>query len=90
MAPLTIKEFNMSNDTKINQVLLRLIAAAALGTAGLSLAACDANDGPAEEMGESLDNAADETGDAFDDAADSTEDAFDDMADEIDDGIDEP
>ncbi|MCP8900086.1 hypothetical protein [Gilvimarinus xylanilyticus] len=41
----------------------------------LPLAACDTNDGPAEEMGENLDNAAEETGDAMDDAADEVEDA---------------
>ncbi len=41
----------------------------------LPLAACDTNDGPAEELGENLDNAAEETGDAMDDAADEVEDA---------------
>ena len=41
----------------------------------LPLAACDTNDGPAEEMGEKLDSAAEETGDAMDDAADEVEDA---------------
>lgn len=43
------------------------------------LTGCDANDGPAEEMGETLDDAADEAGDAMEDAADDMEDAADDL-----------
>ncbi|UTF59771.1 hypothetical protein [Gilvimarinus sp. DA14] len=48
-----------------------------LAVFALPLAACDTNDGPAEELGENLDNAAEETGDAMDDAADEVEDAVD-------------
>lgn len=40
---------------------------------------CDANDGPAEEMGESIDDAADDTRDAVDDAIDDMEDGIDDF-----------
>ena len=43
----------------------------------LPLAACDTNDGPAEELGENLDNAAEETRDAVEDAGDEVEDAVD-------------
>ncbi|WP_020208067.1 hypothetical protein [Gilvimarinus chinensis] len=52
----------------------------------LPLAACDTNDGGAEQLGEKIDNAADNTRDALDDAADevsdSAEDACEDMTDE--------
>lgn len=43
----------------------------------LPLAACDTNEGPAEELGENLDNAAEETRDAVEDAGDEVEDAVD-------------
>lgn len=43
----------------------------------LPLAACDTNEGPAEELGENLDNAAEETQDAVEDAGDEVEDAVD-------------
>jgi len=43
----------------------------------LPLAACDTNDGPAENLGENLDRAAEDTKDAAEDAADNVEDAFD-------------
>lgn len=43
----------------------------------LPLAACDTNDGPAEELGENLDNAAEDTKDAVEDAGDEVEDAVD-------------
>lgn len=42
----------------------------------LPLAACDTNDGPAENLGENLDRAAEDTKDAAEDAADNVEDAF--------------
>lgn len=41
---------------------------------------CD--DGPAEEMGESIDDAADDAGDAIDDAFDDMEDGIDDFPDD--------
>ena len=41
------------------------------------LAACDTNDGPAEETGEAIDEAAEETEDAIDDAADDIDDGVD-------------
>lgn len=43
----------------------------------LPLAACDTNDGPAEELGENVDNAAEETRDAMEEAGDEVEDATD-------------
>jgi hypothetical protein len=60
-------------------ILLRLAGVASLAAAGLTLAACDANDGPAEETGRAIDNAADDTADAVEDAADEVEDAADDL-----------
>lgn len=44
-----------------NTTLAALIMAALLGMAG-----CDTNDGPAEELGESIDEAADDLEDAID------------------------
>lgn len=49
----------------------------ALGLISAPLAACDRDDGPAEELGEELDDAADDIGDAAEDAAEELEDAAD-------------
>lgn len=57
------------NMTFVKKFLLILLFA-------LPLTACD-NDGPAENMGESVDEAVDDTGDAMEDAGDSAEDTFD-------------
>ena len=70
------------------------IIAASLIAAGV-LAACDSNDGPMEEAGESIDQAVDEIdgpdtlGESIEEAADDTADAFEDAADDIDGAIDE-
>ncbi len=42
---------------------------------------CDRNEGPAEDMGESVDEAMDDAGDAMEDAGDEVEDAVDDATD---------
>ncbi|BFM21711.1 hypothetical protein [Gilvimarinus japonicus] len=47
------------------------------------LMACDTNDGPVEEMGESMDNAAEETKDAMGDAADDVGDGMEDACEEV-------
>jgi hypothetical protein len=59
--------------------LIRLAGVASLATAALALAACDTNDGPAEETGRAVDNAADNAADAVEDAADDLEDAANDL-----------
>jgi hypothetical protein len=41
------------------------------------VAACDDNDGPAEQAGEKIDEATEEAADAVEDAADEVEDATD-------------
>lgn len=41
-----------------------------LAVVGLTLQACDSNDGPAEQAGQSLDNAAQEAGQAVEQAGD--------------------
>jgi len=70
------------------------IIAASLIAAGV-LTACDSNDGPMEEAGESIDQAVDEIdgpdtlGESIEEAADDTADAFEDAADDIDGAIDE-
>jgi hypothetical protein len=42
---------------------------------------CDRNEGPAEEMGESVDEAMDDAGDAMDEAGEEIEDVVDDATD---------
>lgn len=54
-----------------------LFSIAAL-TVGLVTTGCVENDGPAENVGESIDDAVDEAGDAIEDAADEVEDAVED------------
>ena len=48
--------------------LTKLLAASVLATAGLFATGCEQEDGPAEEMGESVDEAVEETRDEIDDA----------------------
>lgn len=60
-------------------IIIRLAGVASLATAAMGLAACDTNDGPAEETGRAIDNAADDAADAVDDAADDLEDAANDL-----------
>ncbi|MDO6746642.1 hypothetical protein [Gilvimarinus sp. 1_MG-2023] len=49
----------------------------------LPLAACDNNDGAAEEVGQKLDQAAESTRDAAEDAADSIGDSAEDACEEV-------
>lgn len=60
--------------------ILLLLSIAVL-SCGLVTTGCENNDGPAENVGESLDDAVDEAGDAIEDAADEVEDAVDDATD---------
>lgn len=45
--------------------------------ATLSLTACDTNEGPVEEAGESIDQSIEDAGDATEDTADDVEDSLD-------------
>lgn len=54
----------------LNKFLLVLLATA-------SLAACDVNEGPVEEAGESVDQAIENTEDATEDAVDEVDDTID-------------
>jgi hypothetical protein len=58
-----------------------LMMSIAVLSCGLVTTGCADNDGPAEEVGESIDEAMDEAGDAIEDAADEVEDAVDDATD---------
>ncbi len=49
----------------------------------LPLAACDNNDGGAEQLGEKIDNAADSARDTIDDAADEVSDGVEDACEEM-------
>lgn len=60
--------------------ILLLLSIAVL-SCGLVTTGCDDNDGPVENMGESIDDAMDEAGDAIEDAADEVGDAVDDATD---------
>lgn len=53
-----------------------LLASAAVLSCAVVLPACE-EEGPAEELGESIDDAADDVQDTVDDAADDVEDAVD-------------
>lgn len=63
---------------KIQHVLAAGFFSATCAGVAMGGLACDRQEGPIEEMGESVDDAADEVEDAVDDAADETEDAADD------------
>jgi hypothetical protein len=54
----------------MRQVICRLLAASALATAGLTVAACHHHhhEGPAEHAGRKIDHAADKAGDKIEDA----------------------
>lgn len=67
---------------KLNRTLLILLAA---GVLLFPLAACEREEGPMEEMGESLDNAVDDLKDNTDDLGDNLEDAADDLGDAVED-----
>lgn len=49
---------------------LSLLAIAALTMASIGMTGCDANKGPAEKAGESLDNAVENAGEAIEEAGD--------------------
>ena len=59
-----------------------LAITALLVPAGMALSGCDANDGPAEQLGEEIDNAAENTGEKIDEAAEDLKDAVDDATDD--------
>lgn len=54
-----------------------LLMTVAVLSLGLATTGCQDNDGPAEDLGESIDDAVDDAGDAIEDAADEVEDAAD-------------
>ncbi len=77
---------------KLNRALLVLLAA---GVLLLPLAACEREEGPMEEMGESLDDAVDELkgdtedlGEHLEDAADDLGDAIEDAGEDLEDAVD--
>ena len=70
---------------KLNRSLLVLLAA---GFLLLPLAACEKEQGPMEELGESLDDAVDEIKDSADDLGDDLEDAAEEAGDKIEDAVD--
>ena len=61
--------------------ILLLSSIAVLSFGLMATTGCDDNDGPVEDMGESIDDAVDDAGDAMEDAADDAEDAVDDATD---------
>jgi len=64
---------------RTTRTLAMLSAFSLAATPAFVLVGCD--EGPAEEVGESIDDAADDAGDAIDDAADDVDDAVDDIDD---------
>ena len=54
-----------------------LLMAVGVMSLGLAATGCEDNDGPMEEVGESVDEAIDDAGDALEDAGDAIEDATD-------------
>lgn len=56
---------------------IKLLSIALLSILTLSLAACDANEGPAEKAGEKIDNAVEKTGEAIENAGDTIRDKTD-------------
>ena len=71
---------------------MKTIFASLFAVGALSLAACDANDGPAEEVAEDIDNVVEprveDGSDAVDEAADAIGDAAEDAADDVEDAAD--
>lgn len=76
---------------QLNRTLWVLLAVAVLV---LPMAACEREEGPMEEMGETLDDAVDDAqdkvedmGDELEDAGDEAEDALEDAGDELEDAV---
>ncbi|MEO0981809.1 MAG: hypothetical protein AAFX03_04070 [Pseudomonadota bacterium] len=71
---------------------MKTIFASLFAVGVLSLAACNANDGPIEEVAEDMDYVVEphveDSSDAMDDAADAIGDAADDAADTVEDAAD--
>ena len=59
----------------MNSIVKTFIAASSAAFLAGGLAACDDNDGPAEQAGEKIDEATEEAADAVEDAADEVEDS---------------
>ncbi|WP_420429019.1 hypothetical protein [Algiphilus sp.] len=75
-----------ASETRTGLSALRALALALfMGVGSIALlSGCDSNDGPAEEMGESIDEAAEEAGDAMEEAGDEMEETADEMEDSSD------
>jgi hypothetical protein len=61
----------------------KICLAIAVVTLGLTLAACEKKEGPAEKMGKEVDKAAEKAGQAMDKAADSVKETAKDAADKV-------
>ncbi|OLO02821.1 MULTISPECIES: hypothetical protein [Salinicola] len=59
-------------------LLKKMAMAMLLGLMAFGVVACDNDEGPAEEAGESVDNAVDNAGDAMDDAGDEMQEQSED------------
>lgn len=59
-------------------LLKKMAMAMLLGLMAFGVVACDNDEGPAEEAGESVDNAMDDAGDAMDDAGEEIQDKAED------------
>ena len=62
-------------------MLIRTLLIAGVGL--MTVAACDTNDGPAEEMGEQIDNTIDETADSAEELGEDMDNAVEEAEDEI-------
>lgn len=76
---------------------MKTFTAAIFALGLMSVAACDANDGPIEEAAEDIDNVIEpnvdsgsDVGEAVGDAADSIGDAAEDVADDVEDAVSSP
>ena len=74
----------MYRKASIPTALLTLL----IGFGGLTLAACDNNDGPLEKAGENADKAIDKVGDQLDKAGDKADEAAHDLKRDIEDATD--
>lgn len=71
-----------ASETRTGLSALRaLVLAMFMGVGSIALLSGCESEGPAEEMGESIDEAAEEAGDAMEDAGDEMEETADDMED---------
>jgi len=61
-----------------NEMLKKLAMAMFLGLMVFGVAACDSDDGSAEQAGESVDNAVDNAGDTMEDAGEDMQDKAED------------